>query len=667
MSEFITLEKKIEAEYANDFSVSRVFSDDMVLQRKEYNRVWGFAPASENGKKVSGEFKGMHADALIENEEWCLVFDPIAEPDVNGSQMKIFSDTKSVIFNNVLVGDVYMVIGQSNTEYSVNTHLNHSDPATQGGGKDAIDPDSLIRLNRNNNSSGGDFTERGTSFVYKDLQNAKQWTKTTVEETLPFSAIAYYFAKDMVRRLENKVPVGVIEVGFSGAPLGAFVPNEIAEKFHTDTVNPETGKFLTTGMNSHVYEGRYIYNCHIAPFEKLAIAGMAWYQGTSDYEEPNASRYAEVFSEYMAYMRETHNLINKNYPIFIVEYSSVFRKPKDYSGTERWQYIGIGLIRSLIGGLNLFVDNSYVSAAGDLWTDKELPNNIHSHCKYEQAVRLAALADNIVCKNGTLEEATGPFLDSFEFSDDMHTAILTFSNVGQGLATCDGGKNVTGIKVYPAKCAGMRDEAPVSAEIISKNQIKVTHSKSIKAVGYNAVAEDLYGETMNLCNSEGSVCAAFNTGYVKRYFTENKIHTANDFIEKESDAITLKKFALDSVYVNDKKLTSSELSDCSFTVECDSPMNRLTFRGWVGFAQEIVSFGYSIDNENAIVGFTPADTEESVKKAAGEFAFRYDIDACTDKLTSGKHTVTLLAIVCDSENERNAHPVKLVSVDFNIH
>lgn len=135
-------------------------------------------------------------------------------------------------------------------------------------------------------------------------------------------------------------------------------------------------------------------------------------------------------------------------------------------------------------------------AAGDLWTDKELPNNIHSHCKYEQATRLSALADYVVCKNGTLEAATGPFLESFEFDDDMHTAILTFANVGKGLATCDGGKAVTGIKVYPTKYAGMRDEVPVSAEIISKNQIKVTHKKSIKAVGYNAVAEDLYGETI---------------------------------------------------------------------------------------------------------------------------------------------------------------------------
>ena len=68
------MNRVIGAEYAADFSVSRVFADDMVVQRNEHIRVWGFAPESENGKKVSGEFKGLFAESLIENGEWCLTF-----------------------------------------------------------------------------------------------------------------------------------------------------------------------------------------------------------------------------------------------------------------------------------------------------------------------------------------------------------------------------------------------------------------------------------------------------------------------------------------------------------------------------------------------------------------------------------------------------------------
>ena len=51
----------INAPYAEKFTVSNVFSSDMVVQRGEHIRVWGFSDASENGHKVSGEFMGMFA------------------------------------------------------------------------------------------------------------------------------------------------------------------------------------------------------------------------------------------------------------------------------------------------------------------------------------------------------------------------------------------------------------------------------------------------------------------------------------------------------------------------------------------------------------------------------------------------------------------------------
>ena len=82
----------LSAEYAADFSVSRVFADDMVVQRTEHIRVWGFAPESENGKKVSAEFKGLYAEAVIENGEWCLTFGEKLDADIKGAQMRIFTD-----------------------------------------------------------------------------------------------------------------------------------------------------------------------------------------------------------------------------------------------------------------------------------------------------------------------------------------------------------------------------------------------------------------------------------------------------------------------------------------------------------------------------------------------------------------------------------------------
>ena len=113
----------LDAEYASDFSVAKIFSDNMVVQRNENIRVWGFAPESENGKKVSGEFKGMFAEALIENGEWCITFGARLVADTFGAQMKIYTDEKTVTFNDVLVGDVYLVMGQSNAAYTISNHF----------------------------------------------------------------------------------------------------------------------------------------------------------------------------------------------------------------------------------------------------------------------------------------------------------------------------------------------------------------------------------------------------------------------------------------------------------------------------------------------------------------------------------------------------------------
>ena len=61
----VMIGETLDAAYAADFTVSKVFTSDMVVQRGEKLRVWGWAPESENGKKISGEFMGMFAETLI--------------------------------------------------------------------------------------------------------------------------------------------------------------------------------------------------------------------------------------------------------------------------------------------------------------------------------------------------------------------------------------------------------------------------------------------------------------------------------------------------------------------------------------------------------------------------------------------------------------------------
>ncbi len=497
----VMIGETLDAPYAADFAVSNVFSNDMVVQRGEHIRVWGTAPASENGKKVSGEFKGMFAEALVENGEWVLTFGARMEASTEmGHTMKIYTDAKTVTFTDVLVGDVYMVIGQSNVAYSMANHWAYNNTPDKAG-QSVIDGNAPIRIHYNSLSQTTGYPQRGTEEVCTELKNGSRWQKATVSNISNFSAIGYLFAYHMIDLTDKKVPVGVIEIDGNGQPIGAFLPNEVATEMQTDTFNSAVGYYKTTGVNADW--GRYMYNHYMFPFEKYAMAGIVWYQGESDFAVANAKKFADTFTALMTYMRGTHNLVNKNFPVYMIEFPTNYDQHPDFVANPPaepfWAMMDVGLIRSVLGSIPRQLPNSYLSVSSDLWLDDTFWNTLHPNCKYEQAERCASIAAAVLGK-GRLAAATGPILKSIEVSADGKTAILTYDNVGAGLETSDGGKNVKGF-VLVNSALRLNPTAKITATITAKDQITVTCNRNITGLAYNCVYNNVYGEQINLCNS----------------------------------------------------------------------------------------------------------------------------------------------------------------------
>ena len=639
----VMIGETLEAEYADSFTVARIFSDHMVVQRGEHIRVWGFAPESENGKKVSGSFKGMFAEALIENGEWCITFTARLEADVNGAEMKIYTDIGEVKFTDVLVGDVYLVMGQSNAQYQVKEHLAKNDPATQGGSKADIDPNSIIRLNHLNNSYGT-YKKAGTDYIYPDLTNTKFWTKTTEADTLTFSAIGYYFAREMVEKSNNTVPVGLIEVAKGGAPLGSFLPNDLAEKYDSDYYSALMGKYLTHRATEH--QGRYLYNCYLSPIQNYAVAGVVWYQGESNNEQKCATTYAEEFNAFIERLRSTHNVVNKDFPVFVVELPSIYKKPADY--TDTWHFMELGVIRSYMGLLPTTVKNCYIAASSDVWNDRTYYNNLHPNCKYEQASRLAAIASVVILGKGTMDEANGPVFKSATISADKKTVTITFTNVGEGLTTIEGNTAVKGIVGLVNKDFVYNTVAPVSATITGKDQITVVFSEAVKSVAYNYGSEDYFGETLNLCNSAKIPALAFISPYEEPTITG---YTSDKFVNMNSSSVKAKGYAVDTLkldgtsYFPESGGVVNKLQTIGNTVSFSQGVGTVNLYGWVGFGFEIIKFGYSIDGKEAKFDSAPAATAQAVINAGGQYAKRFNINVLTADLTPGKHTITILALI----------------------
>ncbi len=510
---------ELAATDATEFSVSRAFSSNMVIQRDEPIRVWGWAPAARNGETVKATFLGKSAEGKIENGEWLVTFEEgFAVNAAMGNDMKITCGSDEVLFEDVLVGDVYMVIGQSNVAHSMANQ-------TQGTGTNLstlVDENAPIRLKYNTMMDTYGYPTRSTDEVCEDVLNGRPWWLPTVSNVRNITAIGYLFATEIVEKTSAQIPVGIIEVSGSGMAIGAFMSNEAAGEAGSDTYNKSTGLYQTTGLNSE-YGSRFMYNHYMYPYEKYALAGVIWYQGESDCETKNANTYVNKFVTLMEYMRSTHNLKNKDFPVYVVEFPTIYNQPADYTGTQAWAAFDFSYIRAEMGIIPQRLSNCYVSASSDVNADDHYWNNLHPLCKDKQAERLADIAGAVWYGIGTLDEAAGPILKSYENSEDRKTITLTFTNVGEGLTTADGGTAVTGF--CPFNRAGAVDKhAKLTATITAPDQITITSSKAMYGISYNCQMEDFYGKTINLCNKNGKIAAGFS------YFEERMNQVRHELV-----------------------------------------------------------------------------------------------------------------------------------------
>ncbi len=490
-----------------DFTVSNVFGSDMVVQRGEYIRVWGWADEADNGKILKGEFAGATAWTAVKDGAWELVFETCLPASAEyGHHMKIFSGSKEVVFENVLVGDVYMVIGQSNVAYSVSDH--QANVSSELGGPDKLDYAAPIRLFYNSLNQTAGYPTRGTEEVCREVVSKSRWEEATRAKVERFSAIGYFFAYHYLELTDGDVPVGLIEIDGNGLPIGTFMPNEVANEMGTDTYDEATGTYLTVGVNAGA--GRYMYNHYMAPFERYPLAGVIWYQGESDCLPEHAIDYPEKFAALMTYMRGTHNLVNPDFPVYYVEFPSIYLQPEDFVASTNapfWAYLETGIIRASMGRIPRVLENCYPIVSSDLWTDRTFWNNLHPNCKYQQGERMASVVAAVKGEGATLPESVGPVLRSAEFSEDGKSVVLTYDYVGEGLTTSDGGTSVRGFWAVDGYLIP-NGVSILSAEITAKDQVTVTCDNAITALVYHNVGPNHYGNEINLCNSYGIPAAA---------------------------------------------------------------------------------------------------------------------------------------------------------------
>ncbi len=184
-----------------------VLSDGMILQRESPVRIWGWADPSEKFEVVWKK-KAHHVQAGPDGS-WEVLL-PAAKAG-GPYEMKV----GDVVLMDILVGDVFLCSGQSNMELPVRRVTDMFADEIAGYSNSEIRQ--LIV------PKGYDFNSP------QDDLSPCSWKPCTREHVMNFSALAYFFAKELYEK--TGVPVGIVNASWGGTPVEAWMSEESLKDF----------------------------------------------------------------------------------------------------------------------------------------------------------------------------------------------------------------------------------------------------------------------------------------------------------------------------------------------------------------------------------------------------------------------------------------------------
>lgn len=182
-----------------------VFSNHMVLQRNKKICVFG---EGVTGREISVTLGEDHARTRCRDGRW-TVYLPEREAQDNLS-MEISDGEESILFTDIAIGEVWLAGGQSNMELE----LKDAD-----GGREILQNGNFPRVRfyytPKQAYKGEDFdkVERDSSWERFGQQAAAKW-----------SAVGFYFAKELAEKLQ--VTVGVIGCNWGGTSASCWMSRD---------------------------------------------------------------------------------------------------------------------------------------------------------------------------------------------------------------------------------------------------------------------------------------------------------------------------------------------------------------------------------------------------------------------------------------------------------
>ena len=404
-----------------------IIASNMVLQRNTSVKIWGWATP---GEKISIKASWISEKLKItasENGRWEIAIKTTLSKEPQSIQLK--SSESNINLENILFGEVWVCSGQSNMRMPLKGYT----------GQPTFEGNLAVATSKNTNLRLFSITENGSPSPLDSISNYKKWEIAAPETSKDFSAVAYFYGKQLQAILD--VPVGLIMTSWGGTRIQPWMSKEaIAPFLEVNEVKKDTTEKYKRIPSA-------IFNAMINPITSYTIRGAIWYQGETNRNEPKI--YQKLLPEMVKDWRKQWNI--GDFPFYYVQIA-----PNKYVDKSKSQYLREAQLKALD-----FIPNSGMAVLSDIGSDV----TIHPPRKKEVAERLLFIALNKTYGMKDVD-CTGPVYKSM--SEKEGALLLSFDAAETGIFSPE-------TELSNFEIAG-EDKIfyPAKAEIIAHKQVKVS-------------------------------------------------------------------------------------------------------------------------------------------------------------------------------------------------
>jgi sialate O-acetylesterase len=389
-----------------------LFSDHAVLQRDRPVRIWGWAYGGEN---VTVRF---HSQTVVTQTDPTGYWEAWLKPEPAGGPYTLTvsgdSTPTPIERKDILVGDVWLASGQSNMEFPLAGFPGTIPAPLKDGDKEiAAANHPRIRL----------LVQKKATSTVPLTEGSDGWTECTPDTARHFSAVAYFFGREISEK-EN-VPVGLIDSTWGGTPAHSWISTDGLATANLTSVFEDAGRIAQDQGRADQIKANYarqdaalqaegkppvshprvpgdyggawvpgtLFNAMIAPYTRFAIKGVLWYQGETDSDAKRAPYYHRVFPTLISDWRQKWG--EGDFPFLFVQISSF------NSSAPGWPVVRDAQRRTLS------LRNTGMAVTLDVGT----PDNVHPPDKQTVGDRLA-LAARAMVYGEAIEYSSPEFLQA---------------------------------------------------------------------------------------------------------------------------------------------------------------------------------------------------------------------------------------------------------------